>query len=121
MRLHPCLDHVQALETSIEEQTPRRIVERFRGGLVFQAHRLLYHSTLGSLVIKKKKKIRNLNRDPKACWRSHSQGEVFANAWRVQNLNHLTEDPTPDHRHNPSLGDTLVYSREFNLTLSPSA
>ena len=28
----------------------------FRGGLVFKAHRLLYHSTLGSRVIKKKKK-----------------------------------------------------------------
>ena len=34
-----------------------RNVERFRGGLVFKAHRLLYHSTLGSRVIKKKKKI----------------------------------------------------------------
>jgi len=28
---------------------------RFRGGLVFKAHRHLYHSTLGSRVIKKKK------------------------------------------------------------------
>jgi len=28
-------------------------VNRFRGGLVFKAHRLLYHSTLGSIVIKK--------------------------------------------------------------------
>jgi len=27
----------------------------FRGGLVFKAHRLLYHSTLGLRVIKKKK------------------------------------------------------------------
>jgi hypothetical protein len=31
-------------------------MERLRGGLVFKAHRLLYHSTLGSRVIKKKKK-----------------------------------------------------------------
>ena len=31
-------------------------MNRFRGGLVFKAHRLLYHSTLGSRVIKKKKK-----------------------------------------------------------------
>ena len=30
-------------------------MERFRGGLVLKAHRLLYHSTLGSRVIKKKK------------------------------------------------------------------
>ena len=29
---------------------------RFRGGLVFKAHRLLHHSTLGLRVIKKKKK-----------------------------------------------------------------
>ena len=26
----------------------------FRGGLIFKAHRLLYHSTLGLVVIKKK-------------------------------------------------------------------
>jgi len=30
-------------------------VKRFRGGLVFKAHRLVYHSTLGWRVIKKKK------------------------------------------------------------------
>jgi len=32
----------------------RRNVKRFRGGLVFEAHRLLYHSTLGLRVITKK-------------------------------------------------------------------
>ena len=31
----------------------RRNVKRFRGGLVFKAHRLLHHSTLGLRVIKK--------------------------------------------------------------------
>ena len=31
-------------------------MERFRVGLVFTAHRLLYHSTLGSRVIKKMKR-----------------------------------------------------------------
>jgi len=30
-------------------------VQQFRGGIVFKAHRLLYHSTLGLRVIKKKK------------------------------------------------------------------
>ena len=30
-------------------------VQRFRGGLVFKAHRLVYHSTPGWRVIKKKK------------------------------------------------------------------
>jgi len=32
-----------------------RDVKRFRGGLVFKAHRLVHHSTLGWRVIKKKK------------------------------------------------------------------
>jgi len=41
---------------SISEQLLRINVQRFRGGLVFKAHRLLYHSTLGLRVIKKKKK-----------------------------------------------------------------
>ena len=35
-------------------------VQRFRGGLVFKAHRLVYHSTLGLRVIKKKKKRKDL-------------------------------------------------------------
>jgi hypothetical protein len=43
---------------SIQEQQLRRNVKRFWRGLVFKAHRLLYHSTLGSRVIKKKKKYR---------------------------------------------------------------
>ena len=34
-----------------------RNVQRFRGGLVFKAHRLLYHSTLGLRVKKKKKDL----------------------------------------------------------------
>ena len=32
-------------------------LKRFRGGLVFKAHRLVYHFTLGLRVIKKKKKL----------------------------------------------------------------
>ena len=39
---------------SISEQLLSRNVKRFRGGLVFKAHRLVYHSTLGLIVIKKK-------------------------------------------------------------------
>ena len=33
-------------------------MKRFRGGLVFKVHRLLYHSTLGLRVIKKKRRER---------------------------------------------------------------
>jgi len=38
--------------------THLRNVKRFRGGLVFNAYRLLYHSTLGLRVIKKKRRRR---------------------------------------------------------------
>ena len=38
-------------------------LKRFRGGLVFKAHRLFYHSTLGSRVKKKKRRRRGGN-DP---------------------------------------------------------
>ena len=41
----------------LRETPPEREFDlRFRGGLVFKAHRLVYHSTLGLGVIKKKKK-----------------------------------------------------------------
>ena len=42
---------------SIEEQRFRRIVRRFRGGLVCKAHRILYHLTLGLRVMKKKMEL----------------------------------------------------------------
>ena len=32
-------------------------MKRFQGGLVLKVHRLLYHSTLGLRVIKKKKRV----------------------------------------------------------------
>ena len=56
MRSTPAVQHAR-----IEER--KRHVKRFRGRLVVKAHQLLYHSTLGSKVIKKKKKKRDL-RDP---------------------------------------------------------
>ena len=33
-------------------------MERFRGGLAFKAHRLVYHSTLGSRVIREEERRR---------------------------------------------------------------
>jgi len=39
-----------------KEQLRHRNVQRFRGGLVFKAHRLVYHSTLGRVIKKKKEK-----------------------------------------------------------------
>ena len=54
------------------------IVKRFRGGLVFKAHRLLHHSTLGLRVIKKKKK------DAEVCNCFRVQGVPRGSGLRVQ-------------------------------------
>ena len=56
---------------------------RFRGGLVFKAHRLVYHSTLGSRVIKKKKTL-SLRRLFSSSLRSSKCSSQFKN-------NHLAE------------------------------
>ena len=45
-----------SVQFSIQDQLLRKIVKRLREGLVLKAHRLLYHSTLGSRVIHKWKK-----------------------------------------------------------------
>ena len=41
----------------LRDQLLRSNVERFRGGLVFEAHRLLYHSTLGARVIRGRRSL----------------------------------------------------------------
>ena len=45
----------------------RRNVQWFRGGLVFKAPTLSYHSTLGSRVLKKKKKSDGVAALPSQC------------------------------------------------------
>ena len=60
---HAAFPTSDRLHLSIEEQLLSRNVERLRGGLLFKAHRLLYRSTLGSRVIKKKKKAEGLTCD----------------------------------------------------------
>ena len=45
------------VELSVQEQLHSRNVEQFQEGLVFKVHKLLYHPTLGSRVIKKEKKV----------------------------------------------------------------
>jgi len=47
--------YLRLMNRAIQEQLLRRNVKRCRGGLVCEAHRRLYHSTLGLIVIKKKK------------------------------------------------------------------
>ena len=46
-----------SVQFSILRTTTSQIVKRFRQGLVLKVDRLLYHSTLGSRVIKKKRKV----------------------------------------------------------------
>ena len=64
--------------SSLESGCWVRNVQRFRGGLVFKAHRLVYHSTLGWRVIKKKK----MRACPRGRLRGKGQGSVF----RIQGL-----------------------------------
>ena len=48
--------HIRTIGQNLQPNLPNRTgmhPTRFRGGLVFRAHRLLYHSTLGLRVIKK--------------------------------------------------------------------
>ena len=49
-----------SVQSEAGSATTCRNVERFRGGLVFKAYIFLYHSTLGSRVIKKKKYLEEL-------------------------------------------------------------
>ena len=49
----------------------------FQGGLAFQAHRLVYHSTLGLIVIKKKKKMRGASGADAPGWSLNSWKSVI--------------------------------------------
>ena len=59
---------------SIKEQLLHIIVKRFRGGLVFTARRVLYHSTLGSRVIDTKQKRGGLDPGGPASERGAARG-----------------------------------------------
>jgi len=66
-------------------------VKRFRGGLVFKAHSLLYHSTLGLRVIKKKKSD-GVIRGPRVDGLAGTQPKAGYNAYRmcpVQTFRHV--------------------------------
>jgi len=67
-------------------QLLRRNVKRFRGGLAFKAHRLVYHSTLGWRVIKKNKlsDLVGEDADEKGPFRSHQIAPFRAKLGREQ-------------------------------------
>ena len=81
-------------------------IQRFRGGLVFKAHRLFYHPTLGSRVLKKKKQSRGGRRHG----RHHrtlprSEGLIF--------FFFFTLVTGPRRSLSLKLSDTHVYERDF--------
>ena len=67
----------------VYEQLLSRNVERFRGGLVLEAHRLLYRSILGSRVVKQRQ--RNAGHLPHSCERPFKR--VPATLHRTQSIN----------------------------------
>jgi len=57
LEMEPVLSGVpRALRCAERDAASLSDVQRFRGGLVFKAHRLLYHSTLGVRVIQKRRR-----------------------------------------------------------------
>ena len=56
MRKHNAMRFLSGVGVERNRLGGGRLGRAFRGGLVFKAHRLLYHSTLGVRVMKKKKK-----------------------------------------------------------------
>ena len=91
------------------EQLLRRNVKRFRGGLVPKAHRLLYHSTLGLRVIKKKKRRETHH----LAWRSAQKNEALDFETRVRRGTHHSRRRRPvfkAHRwlYHSTLGSRVI-------------
>jgi len=111
----------RAVHFSIEEQLLSRNAERFRGGLVFKARRLLFHSTLGSRGIQKKKRRAESSADqnvPVAVRHLPRESEErlywtrkFKLPWR--------EAGPPDHHDDKVDSDLNVVNKE--LCLVPSS
>ena len=90
-------------------------MKRFRGGVDFKAHRLVYHSTPGSRVLKKKKKE---VLDGHGCG-----GVVLDGHVRVEGSNLLGDWPLYEalslsHTHTHALSPSLSLSLSFSLSLS---
>ena len=69
-------EHARSKKLPLQEQVLWRNVKRSGGGLVFKAHRLVHHSTLGLRIIKQKKKIEKLE-DAYASEASHRHDLLF--------------------------------------------
>ena len=58
----PMARYADVDQYSFQFENEYKNVQRFRGGLVFKAHRLVYHSTLGLGAMKKKKERQQMQR-----------------------------------------------------------
>jgi len=91
-------------ELSIQEQLLRRNVKRFRGGLVFKAHRLLHHSAPGLRVIKKKKRYCRIRRGLDFFWigsrEPHESTQANRIKWRFRDV-YQNGDAEPSQRSPP--------------------
>ena len=95
-----------------EEQPLRRNLKRFRGGLVFKAHRRVCHSTLGWRVIKK---ARESNKDS----RLESNEEVTKNdRGGLERGGPWVRRSPPRPPLSPSLSLTLSIPRSLSLSLA---
>jgi len=93
----------------LEEQLLRRNVKRFRGGLVFKAHRRVYHSTLGWRVIKKR-------RSEHFALRRNDLGEILNTGPRVSLFFTLVTGPR--RSLSLTLSDTNVYEPQIRARVS---
>ena len=114
--------------SSLGLQLLRRNVKRFRGGLVFKAHRIVYHSTLGLRVIKKKK-FRGSAPRHQVTRALNSQGGLVFKAHRLcashnsrlernneEEEKHSTSDPALHLARHSSFSSLLLSSLESSDT-----
>ena len=84
-------------------------MQRFRGGLVFKAHRRVYHSTLGLRVIKKTRRRKHIRAQDRAA----ANGETESGPLRAHNLRGQ-QMPSPWSRRGH-----LLYSQKHLSPPSP--
>ena len=122
------------ISVSVQEQLLRRNIKRFRGGLVFKAHRRLYHSTPGWRVVTKKRRyqcepqpyhayIRARQRHISACHTedSHVQNSGMARAiFQVKGSQPVEVFPPREKGEREATGHEPFEARERQQVMSHS-
>jgi len=100
----------------LEHEPPQTETLMFRGGLVFEAHRLLYHSTLGLRVIKKKKKNAERDAREQVCISAPDLLERAHGAAGLEVPPNLTFFSSPLLLSSLELSDTKVYEPRYRYS-----